>query len=207
MTEERRTRWHELTGGSTGDDYAARFEELAATGQDMHGEATFCSGLVAPGARVLDAGCGTGRVGIRLAELGYGVVGVDVDDSMLAVARRTAPDLTWVKGDLADLPAPVAQRAPYDLVVLAGNVVPLLAPGTLDDAATALAGLLAPDGLLVAGFGLDRQHLPPGCPVTPLADYDAATERAGLLPAQRFSSWDGKPFDPSEGYAVSVHRA
>jgi SAM-dependent methyltransferase len=207
MTEERRTRWHELTGGSTGDDYAARFEELAATGQDMHGEATFCSGLVAPGARVLDAGCGTGRVGIRLAELGYDVVGVDVDDSMLAVARRTAPDLTWVKGDLADLPAPVAQRAPYDLVVLAGNVVPLLAPGTLDDAATALAGLLAPDGLLVAGFGLDRQHLPPGCPVTPLADYDAATERAGLLPAQRFSSWDGKPFDPSEGYAVSVHRA
>jgi SAM-dependent methyltransferase len=207
MTEERRTRWHELTGGSTGDDYAARFEELAATGQDMHGEATFCSGLVAPGARVLDAGCGTGRVGIRLAELGYDVVGVDVDDSMLAVARRTAPDLAWVKGDLADLPAPVAQRAPYDLVVLAGNVVPLLAPGTLDDAATALAGLLAPDGLLVAGFGLDRQHLPPGCPVTPLADYDAATERAGLLPAQRFSSWDGKPFDPSEGYAVSVHRA
>ena len=207
MTEERRTRWHELTGGSTGDDYAARFEKLAASGQDMHGEATFCSGLVAPGARVLDAGCGTGRVGIRLAELGYDVVGVDVDGSMLAVARRTAPDLTWVKGDLAGLSAAVAQRAPYDLVVMAGNVVPLLAPGTLDDAAAALAGLLAAGGQLVAGFGLDRQHLPPGCPVTPLEDYDAATERAGLRPDLRFSSWDGKPFDPSEGYAVSVHRA
>ena len=207
MTEERRTRWHELTGGSTGDDYAARFERLAASGQDMHGEATFCSGLLAPGGRVLDAGCGTGRVGIRLAELGHDVVGVDVDESMLAVARRTAPDLTWVTGDLADPPAPVVQRAPYDLVVLAGNVVPLLAPGTLDDAVAALAALLAPGGVLVAGFGLDRQHLPPGCPVTPLADYHAATERAGLRPEHRFSSWDGQPPDPSEGYAVSVHRA
>ena len=207
MTEDPRTRWHELTGGGTGDEYAARFETLAASGRDMHGEATFCRGLVTPGARVLDAGCGTGRVAIRLAELGYDVVGVDVDESMLAVAQRTAPDLTWVAGDLAALPAKVGERAPYDLVVLAGNVVPLLAAGTLDAAVAGLAGLLAPGGLLVAGFGLDARHLPPGCPVTPLEDYDAATERAGLRPEHRFSTWDGQPFDPSEGYAVSVHRA
>lgn len=207
MTEEPRTRWHELTGGSTGDDYAARFEKLAASGQDMHGEATCCARLVAAGARVLDAGCGTGRVAIRLAELGYDVVGVDVDESMLAVAQRTAPELTWVRGDLAALPPQVRERAPYDLVVMAGNVVPLLAHGTLDDAVAALAGLLAPGGLLVAGFGLDRKHLPPGCPVTPLEDYDAASARAGLRREQRFSTWDGQPFDPSEGYAVSVHRA
>lgn len=207
MTEEPRTRWHELTGGSTGDDYAARFERLAASGKDMHGEATFCSGLVAPGARLLDAGCGTGRVAMRLAELGHDVVGVDVDDSMLAVAQRKAADLTWVKGDLADLPAQVRERAPYDLVVMAGNVVPLLAPGTLDGAVASLAGLLAPRGLLVAGFGLDPQHLPPGCPVTPLAEYDAATAGAGLGQVERFSTWDGQSFDPSEGYVVSVHRA
>lgn len=207
MTEEPRTRWHELTGGTTGDEYAARFERLAASGKDMHGEATFCSGLVVAGARILDAGCGTGRVGIRLAELGYDVVGVDVDDSMLAVARRAAPDLTWTVGDLVDLPARVRERAPYDLVVMAGNVVPLLAPGTLDAAVAALARLLSPNGLLVAGFGLDARHLPPGCPVTPLGDYDDATQRAALRLEHRFSTWDGQPFDPSEGYAVSVHRA
>ena len=207
MTEERRTRWHELTGGSTGDDYAARFEKLAASGQDVHGEAAFCSRLVAPGTRVLDAGCGTGRVAIRLAELGYEVVGVDVDESMLAVAHRTAPELTWVRGDLAAVPPQVRERAPYDLVVMAGNVVPLLAEGTLEAAVVALARLLATDGLLVAGFGLDPQHLPPGCPVTPLTGYDAAAERAGLALADRFSTWEGQPFDPSEGYAVTVHRA
>lgn len=206
MTEEPRSRWQEVSGGRTGDEYAARFEELARSGKDMHGEATFCSRLVAPGARILDAGCGTGRVAIRLAELGYDVVGVDVDDSMLAVAQRQAPELTWVKGDLADLPAQVADLAPYDLVVMAGNVVPLLAEGTLDDAVRALADLVEPDGLLVAGFGLDEGHLPPGCPVTPLADYDRAAAAAGLALDRRFATWDGEDFAEDAGYAVSVHR-
>jgi predicted TPR repeat methyltransferase len=207
MTDEPRTRWHELTGGGTGEEYAARFEKLAATGKDMHGEASMCDRLVPPGARILDAGCGTGRVSVRLAELGHDLVGVDVDESMLAVARRTAPDLVWVAGDLAALPAQVRERAPYDLVVMAGNVVPLLAPGTLDAALAGLAAVLASGGVLVAGFGLDAAHLPGGCPVTPLQDYDAAAERAGLRLEQRFSTWEGQPFDPSEGYAVSVHRA
>lgn len=206
MTEEPPTRWEQLTGGRSGDDYAARFEELARTGKDIHGEATFCSRLAAPGAHILDAGCGTGRVAIRLAELGYDVVGLDIDESMLAVARRQAPDLTWVLGDLARLPAQVSERAPYDLVGMAGNVVPLLAPGTLDDAVAGLADVLPPEGLLVAGFGLDAGHLPPGCPVTPLADYDQATAKAGLELVERFSTWDREDFAEGEGYAVSVHR-
>jgi SAM-dependent methyltransferase len=206
MDDRPQTRWHELTGGSTGEDYAARFAQLASSGQDMHGEATFCSGLVGVGARILDAGCGTGRVAIRLAELGHDVVGVDVDESMLAVARREAPDLDWVAGDLAALPGPVSARAPYDLVVMAGNVVPLLAPGTLVTTMTGLAAALAPGGVLVAGFGLDRAHLPRGCPVTPLEEYDDAARRAGLVLAERVGTWDAQPFRAGEGYAVSVHR-
>ncbi len=206
MDEEPRTRWHELTGGRTGEDYAARFAELARSGKDMHGEATFCTGLAAPGGRILDAGCGTGRVAIRLAELGYEVVGVDVDESMLAVARREAPALSWFAGDLTGLPEPVRQAAPYDLVVMAGNVVPLLAAGTLPAAMRGLATLLASDGVLVAGFGLDKAHLPPGCAVTPVEEYDEAATGAGLVLEQRIGTWDGQPFRVKDGYAVSVHR-
>lgn len=206
MTPEPRSRWEQLAGRLSGDAYAEHFETRARGGQDVHGEATLCARLLAPPARVLDAGCGTGRVAIRLAELGYATVGVDLDPSMLEVARRDAPELMWVDGDLSALPEEVRTRAPYDLVVLAGNVVPLLAPGTLAATLGGLVGLLSPAGLLVAGFGLDGSHLPPGCPVTPLEEYDGATDAVGLARTHRFGTWDADPFDPAGGYAVSVHR-
>jgi SAM-dependent methyltransferase len=197
-------RWQQLTGGQSGQDYAARLASLAASGKDMHGEATFCAQRLTSGSRVLDAGCGTGRVAIRLAELGHHVVGVDADASMLAVARHEAPRLTWIEADLADLPAGAVGR-PYDLVVLAGNVVPLLAEGTLGEVVRTLADNLRVGGTLVAGFGLDASHLPAGCPVTDLESYDAAAAAAGLALAERFGTWDGDPFDGRGGYVVSVH--
>lgn len=166
-------RWEQLTGGTSGEQYAARFAELADRGQDVHGEARLCAALVPPGSRVLDAGCGTGRVLVELARLGYDGVGVDRDASMLAVARRSAPRLTWVQADLADLD-PSTAGAGFDLVVAAGNVFPLLAPGTEGAVAAALAGVLRPGGLLVAGFGLDREHLP----VPPASRWPSTTATA-----------------------------
>lgn len=205
----RETRWSQI-GGIGGEEYAARFEALAASGRDPHGEASFCAALLPPGARVLDAGCGTGRVAVRLDELGFDCVGTDVDESMLEVARRSAPQIPWHRADLARLRAADLDGAHgFDLVVMAGNVVPLLAEGTVTSAVWSLANLLraGPGGLVVAGFGLDTTHLPPRCPVTPLEEYDAACAAAGLSLRERYSSWDGAPFDVAQGYAVSVHEA
>jgi SAM-dependent methyltransferase len=199
------TLWERVARKTAGEEYAAafaqRFRDLAAAGQDVHGEATCVETLVPPPARVLDAGCGTGRVTIRLAERGYSVVGVDVDEAMLDVARADAPDLDWRQGDLATFDL----GETFDVIVLAGNIVPLLEPGTLVAAAARLAAHLAPDGVLVCGFGYDEAHLPPGAPVTPLASYDEATAAAGPTLSQRWSSWDGQPFTDDGGYAVSVH--
>ena len=97
------SRWAELTGGNEGQKFAARFDALAESGVDIHGEATLCEELVPPPARVLDAGCGTGRVAIRLTQRGYDCVGVDLDASMLSVARQRAPQIPWLLGDLAAL--------------------------------------------------------------------------------------------------------
>lgn len=204
------TRWAQVagddSGASDGARYQERFDALAASGQHVHGEADRVSALLPGGGRVLDAGCGTGRVGIELARRGFDVVGVDVDPGMLAHARDLAPELPWVQADLAALDAHVhGLGAPFDLVVAAGNVVPLVAHGTEAEVVRRLAAVLVPGGLLVAGFGLDPAHLPiPEAPFG-LSDYDTWCAAAGLELVDRFSTWDGDPFD-DDGYAVSVHR-
>ncbi|MGY1438912.1 class I SAM-dependent methyltransferase [Streptomyces reniochalinae] len=199
------SRWSELTGETSGSDYAARFAALACSGKDVHGEARLCAALVPAGARVLDAGCGTGRVMIRLAELGYDCVGVDRDASMLAVAREQAPDLPWFQLDLAEFePDRLGIAADFDLVVAAGNIFPLLAAGTEATVVGRLAAALRPGGYIVAGFGLDAAHLPVPPSIT-LPEYDAYCAAAGLALVDRFSTWDADPYEGG-GYAVSVHR-
>ena len=203
------TRWQRIARASGGEDYARRYAErfraLAERGEDTHGEAAFVADLVPPPARVLDAGCGTGRVAVRLAELGYRVVGVDVDAAMLDQARAAAPGLDWRLADLATFDLGPRLRGSFDVVLVAGNTIPLLEPGTLRDACERLADHLAPGGVLVCGYGLDADHLPGGCPPTDLAEVDAAFGVVGLDAVTRYGTWDGHIFDPAEGYAVTVY--
>jgi SAM-dependent methyltransferase len=64
---------------------------------------------VSAGARVLDVACGTGVVARAAADRvgpAGAVTGVDLSKAMLAVARRTRPDLAWRQADAANLPFP-----------------------------------------------------------------------------------------------------
>ena len=60
-----------------------------------------------PAARVLDFGCGTGRLALKLAAAGHRVTGVDPARASLEAARRKsgAEKITWREGTAADLPA------------------------------------------------------------------------------------------------------
>lgn len=175
-----------------GGDYQRRFDELAATGADVHGEATFVRAY--DPFSVLDAGCGTGRVGIELARHGIEVVGVDADESMLATARSLAPDIVWQHRDLATLDL----GRTFDLVVMAGNVPLFTPPGTQAALVAGCARHLASGGFLVAGFSLDRRYR--------LDDYDAHCSAVGLELTERWATWDRAPFVDGGTYAVSVHR-
>lgn len=175
-----------------GEDYQRRFEALASSGSDVHGEATFV-GDFSP-RTVLDAGCGTGRVAIELARKGIDVVGTDVDASMLATARRLAAGITWVESDLAELDL----GRTFDVVIMAGNVPLFTAPGTEAALVAGVARHVQPGGVLVAGFSLDRGYT--------AADYDIHARAAGLTLMERFATWDREPFADGD-YAVSVHRA
>jgi demethylmenaquinone methyltransferase/2-methoxy-6-polyprenyl-1,4-benzoquinol methylase len=60
---------------------------------------------VRPGDRVLDACCGTGDLAVAARAAGAAeVVGLDFSEPMLERARRKAPELEWVRGDLLALP-------------------------------------------------------------------------------------------------------
>jgi SAM-dependent methyltransferase len=177
-----------------GADYQRRFDELAASGRDMHGEARFVRAF--DPSTVLDAGCGTGRVAIELGRHGIDVVGVDVDTSMLATARDRGPDVTWIEADLRELDLGRA----FDVVLMAGNVPLFTPPGTQAELVAAVARHIASDGVLVAGFSTDWTDRPYDA-----AGYDRHCADAGLELVERFSTWDRAPFTAGSTYAVSVH--
>ena len=178
--------------GWDGESYQRRFDELAASGVDVHGEAEFVHRF-GPSS-VLDAGCGTGRVAAELARRGHDVVGIDRDASMIATARMSAPEVDLRVVDVSE----ARLGRTFDLVVMAGNV-PLFTPaGTQSALVAGCARHLAPGGHLVAGFQLDRGYT--------LESYDEACAAAGLELVERFATWDADPFEPPGDYAVSVHR-
>ena len=125
------TRWVTDTSAGHSEWYVERFRTMAAEGADLAGEARLVDAMVRRGARVLDAGCGSGRVGAELAARGHTVVGVDADPVLIEAARSDHPGPRWLVADLAELDlAAEGEPEPFDAAVLAGNVVVFVAPGT-----------------------------------------------------------------------------
>jgi 2-polyprenyl-3-methyl-5-hydroxy-6-metoxy-1,4-benzoquinol methylase len=175
-------------------EYASRWEKLAADGHEPHGEADLITSYRP--ASVLDAGCGMGRVAIELHRRGIDVVGVDLDDDLLAYARRHAPKLRWEHADLATMR--VGRQ--FDVVAMAGNVMIFCRPDDRGAIVRTAADHLHPGGLLIAGFGLERRR-----DALTLAEYDEHCDRSDLELVERFATWERGPFAGGD-YAVSVHR-
>jgi SAM-dependent methyltransferase len=172
---------------------------MAAEGADLAGEARLIDALLPRGARVLDAGCGPGRVGAELAARGHDVVGVDADAALIEAAKADHPGPRWIVADLADLDlANAGEPDPFDAAVLAGNVLPFVAPGSEPDVLRRVAAHLRPDGILIAGFGTTRGYA--------LADFDAHCADAGLVIEHRFATWDLRPWVDDADFSVTIAR-
>ncbi|MFF0081206.1 class I SAM-dependent DNA methyltransferase [Streptomyces canus] len=88
------------------EDYAERFsDEIEGKPLDRAVFAAFAE-LVGRGGSVADLGCGPGRVTAHLATLGLSVFGLDLSESMLAIARRENPGLRFERGSMLELDLP-----------------------------------------------------------------------------------------------------
>lgn len=193
------SKWEQITRANPDHStwYVNRFRSMAAAGDDLAGEARFIDAMVARRARVLDAGCGPGRVGGHLHTLGHEVVGVDVDPVLIAAADEDHPGPRWVVGDLAvlDLPAQGIDEG-FDAVICAGNVMTFLAPSTRLAVLERLRAHLRPTGRVAVGFGAGRDY--------DFGEFADDVVRAGLVEDLRLSTWDLRPFTEQSDFLVSV---
>ena len=192
------TRWETDTDDGHSQWYIERFRTMAAEGADLFGEARLIDAMLPRGARVLDAGCGPGRLTGYLHAQGHDAVGVDADPALIEAAQVDHPGPTYVVADLADLDlAAHGQPEPFQGAFLAGNVLAFVASGSEGDVLRSVAAHLVPDGFLAVGFHIAR---------VPLVDFDRPAAEAGLRQEHRFGTWDVRAFDDASDFAVTILR-
>lgn len=173
--------------------YIERFRAMAAKGTDLDGEARLVDAMAPRGARILDAGCGPGRVGGALHRAGHEVVGVDLDPALVAAAEEDHPGPTWLVADLAELDLP---GDGFDVIVCAGNVMTFLDPATRRPVLDGFRRHLRADGRAVVGFGAGRDY--------GFEEFFADVGAAGLEVQLRLGTWDLRPFTDAADFLVAV---
>lgn len=192
-------RWFSETEEGHSQEYAASLHQMALDGQDLEGEARLLDAIIAPGSRVLDAGCGQGRIAAALQRRGHEVIGVDIDPILVSEARQVNPGPTYLLADLSTLDLEEHGHSdPVDAVVCAGNVIAFVAPGSEVAVLRALLRHLTPEGICVVGFQVERYAL---------TDFDRDLAEAGFVLEQRFATWDLRPWRDDAEFAVSFLRA
>ena len=197
MTEP--SKWTRIIAADPGHSqrYIERFKIMEANGHDLGGEARMIDAMVSRNARILDAGCGPGRVGGRLHAVGHTVVGVDVDPALIEAAERDYPGPTWLTGDLAEMDLPArGVEANFDAIVCAGNVMGFLAPSTRVEVLRRFGTHLAEDGRAVVGFGAGRGY--------EFSEFLSDVEAAGLRLDLPLSTWDLRAFTADSDFLVAV---
>lgn len=112
------------------------------------------------GGPILELGCGTGRVAIPLAKLGYAVTGIDIADAMLSEARRKAAeqqvDVEWVKADMRDFNL----GRTFCLVIIPANALcHLLTLSDFEACLDCVKRHLGPDGKFVINVFVPKMEL------------------------------------------------
>ncbi|MFF3546745.1 class I SAM-dependent DNA methyltransferase [Streptomyces platensis] len=190
-------------------DYDAHFgEHLAARPMDRAVLAGFAELVrTADAGPVADLGCGPGRVTAHLAGLGLPVFGVDLSPQMVALARRTHPQVRFEVGAMAGLELPDGALggivAWYSIIHTPQERLPELF--------AAFHRLLAPGGMLLLAFQAGDEPLHVAQPFGHPVALDFRRRRpdriAGLLTAAGLEVRARTLREPDEGLGESTQQA
>ncbi|MFF4619313.1 class I SAM-dependent DNA methyltransferase [Nonomuraea jabiensis] len=162
MTESAYLRATQVAYDTVAADYAELLrDELDTKPLDRAMLAAFAEHVQAPEAgEVADLGCGPGRVTAHLRSLGVNAFGIDLSPKMIAVARRTYPDLRFEVGSMTALD--LADGAVGGAVAWYSTVH--TPPEVLPTVFAEVHRVLAPGGHFLIAFkvGDERRHLPRG---------------------------------------------
>ncbi len=98
-------------------------------------------------ARVLDLGCGAGRMLFYLVMLGAEAHGIDLSPRMVEYCRRTVPAARVVVGDITDVQTSVS--GPFDAVIAPDNLIDVFDDAERRRVLAGIRDVLSPGGLLV----------------------------------------------------------
>jgi SAM-dependent methyltransferase len=177
-------------------NYAEMWRKRTAAGLDTGGEARFVNAMAPREARILDAGCGTGRAGGLLLDEGHTVYGVDLDEYLISVAEEDFPSGEWHTGDLADFDFAAAGITEIDVAFCAGNVLSFLDPASRRQTLGNLKSTLKHGGRLVSGFGAGRGY--------DFDDFAEDIKATGMYIDQKFSTWELHPFEQDSDFLVLI---
>jgi SAM-dependent methyltransferase len=178
--------------------YDQRWDAMAARGDSIHGEADFVERLIGERkVRLLDAGCGTGRLAIEMVKRGHHAIGADLDPDMIERAATKAPHIDWHVADLSELQL----DAKFDVIMMAGNIPLFCAPSSQAAIIKSLVDHLDDGGYLISGFSLETR---PNAYLR--RDYQRDALVAGLNEVAVYSTWDENPSGDTDEYTVMLHQ-
>jgi SAM-dependent methyltransferase len=146
-----------------GGSYLARYDHDGLLGAEAILLARYREAV---SGRVLDVGCGAGRVLRYLDLLGADACAIDLSELMVAHTQRRFPHLDVHRGDLLDLGA--TETGPFDCVIIPDNTLDIGDDGDRRRVLADVRGLLAPDGVFIfTAHNLDCWQREGGEPMPP----------------------------------------
>jgi len=192
--------------------YDQRWDTMAARGENVHGEADAVTRLIeryldvrdrerGHALRILDAGCGTGRLAVELQRRGHEVTAVDLDPDMVDKARDKSTAVTWLVGDLSTVDlvtrGDLFDVAGFDVIVMAGNILNFCAPGTQSTIVHNMVNQLVDGGVFVCGWSQE-----PRDDAYLWGDFVRDARDAGANVAETWTNWDGDAMPASDAVGL-----